>query len=162
MFCACGIVITMLVMNWRLALVMFTVIPFIFYAVSFSASKCGNLFARCEPAWPYQQLSAGKHLRHGPRCNFSQGEKNYDYFLPVGTGLPCRPTCRPFLFRSVFSNHELLSAISCADRLYGGGEVIQGQMTVGIVVAFIQYGSVSSIPFATCRNYNIMQSQWLR
>jgi ATP-binding cassette subfamily B multidrug efflux pump len=150
----------MLQLNWRLALVTFTVLPLVAVATfvfrglirrayrdirvrlarinaftqeHVSGIRVVQLFGREEPVFARFQKVNADHLEAHLRSI-----RYYALFFPV---------------------IEVLTAVALALILwYGGGETIQGTMTVGVVAAFLQYTRRFFRPIQDLsEKYNILQ-----
>lgn len=160
-FVLLGIVIAMLIMNWRLALVMFTVIPFIFYASFLFRVKVRESFRQVRTRLARINSYLQENISGMATVQiFNREKKNFDHFKQLGQGYLHAYIETVFYFAVFFPVVELLSSISIALIVwYGGSEVINGEMTLGIVVAFIQYGQRFFNPIRDLsEKYNIMQA----
>ena len=160
-FIIIGIVSAMLWLNWRLALVSFLVVPLVFYL-----SMIFRKFAR--EAFREVRLRLAKintflnenisgmavthlfNLRSRNSDNFDTLNKSY-YDAHIKTLL---------YFAIFFPAIELVSSISTALILgYGGGLILGGMMTLGGLLAFLQYTERFFRPIRDLsEKYNIMQS----
>lgn len=160
-FLLAGIVVVLVVMNWRLALLSFLLLPAIF-AVTFVFSAMARdafrqlratvatinaflqeritgmrviqLFAR-----EAHQMEAFERINHENYLAGMRQIRVFAVFMPV---------------------MELFSSLAIGMLLYyGGGEVIQEQLTLGSLVAFIGYIQMFFKPVRDIsEKYNIMQS----
>lgn len=136
-----GIVSVMLWMNLKLSLVTFSILPLLFYVAwvfrrrmrqSFREvrARLGNLnafLAECIGGMPI--IQAFNRQRDEER-RFSELNASYrDANMPV-----------IFWDASLYAIVEALSSVAVALLIwYGGGEILRGALTFGILVAFIQY-----------------------
>jgi ATP-binding cassette, subfamily B, multidrug efflux pump len=160
-FVLLGIIVTMLIMNWRLALVIFTVIPFIFYASFLFRIKVRESFRLVRTRLARINSYLQENISGMATVQiFNREKKNYDTFCQLGQGYLQANLQTIFYFALFFPTVELLSSISLALIVwYGGGQVLIGHMTLGIVAAFIQYGQRFFNPIRDLsEKYNIMQS----
>jgi ATP-binding cassette, subfamily B, multidrug efflux pump len=160
-FVLLGIIVTMLIMNWRLALVIFTVIPFIFYASFLFRIKVRESFRMVRTRLARINSYLQENISGMATVQiFNREKKNYDTFCQLGQGYLQANLQTIFYFALFFPTVELLSSISLALIVwYGGGQVLIGHMTLGIVAAFIQYGQRFFNPIRDLsEKYNIMQS----
>jgi ATP-binding cassette subfamily B multidrug efflux pump len=160
-FVLLGIIVTMLIMNWRLALVIFTVIPFIFYASFLFRIKVRESFRLVRTRLARINSYLQENISGMATVQiFNREKKNYDTICQLGQGYLQANLQTIFYFALFFPTVELLSSISLALIVwYGGGQVLIGHMTLGIVAAFIQYGQRFFNPIRDLsEKYNIMQS----
>lgn len=155
-----GIVFVMLQLSWSLALVTFIVLPFIFYAAFLFRRKVRDSYrqirARIAKINTYLQENITgmavvqifnretRNARHFDHLNRDHLEaylktiKYYAIFFPIV---------------------EVISAVSLALILwYGGIQILDETLTIGVVVAFIQYAQRFFHPIRDLsEKYNIMQ-----
>ncbi|HFE52647.1 MAG TPA: ABC transporter ATP-binding protein [Bacteroidetes bacterium] len=160
-FTLAGIVIVMLWMNWRLALVTFTVLPFLTVATflfrRFVRRAYREIRLRIARINAYlQENITGMvivQLFNREKRNFEHFRRlNYDYLEAY---------LRTIFYHAVFFPVvELLSAVALGLILwYGGLRVFSGALTVGALVAFLQYTQRFFRPISDLsEKYNIMQS----
>ena len=160
-FTLAGIVIVMLWMNWRLALVTFTVLPFLTVATflfrRFVRKAYREIRLRIARINAYlQENITGMvivQLFNREKRNFEHFRRlNYDYLEAY---------LRTIFYHAVFFPVvELLSAVALGLILwYGGLRVFSGALTVGALVAFLQYTQRFFRPISDLsEKYNIMQS----
>ena len=160
-FTLAGIVIVMLWMNWRLALVTFTVLPFLTVATflfrRFVRKAYREIRLRIARINAYlQENITGMvivQLFNREKRNFEHFRRlNYDYLEAY---------LRTIFYHAVFFPVvELLSAVALGLILwYGGLRVFSGVLTVGALVAFLQYTQRFFRPISDLsEKYNIMQS----
>ena len=136
-----GIVSVMLWMNLKLSLVTFSVLPVLFYItwafrrrmrqsfreVRARLGKLNAFLAECIGGMPI--IQAFNRQRDEER-RFSELNASYrDANMPV-----------IFWDASLYAMVEALSSVAVALLIwYGGGEILRGALTFGILVAFIQY-----------------------
>jgi len=156
-----GIIILLLELNRPLALVSFSVIPLIFVATlffsrqardafreirlriaqmnsffheNFSGIRVVQLFRReKENRWRFERINEGYYLANMKQISI------YAFFVPLV---------------------EILSSGAVGLLLwYGGGEVIQGMITLGVLVAFLSYIRMFFQPIRDLsEKYNVLQS----
>ena len=156
-----GIVAVLLVVNWKLALVTFSVLPLLFYTtfvfkklVRAAYRQIRLRIARIN-AFLQENITgmAVVQIFNRERTNFKTFDRlnrdHLDAFL------------KTILYYSVFYPAvRLISALAIALIVwYGGGRILQGALTFGALVAFIQYAEMFFRPIMDLsEKYNIMQS----
>ncbi len=156
-----GIIVMMLVMNWRLALVTFTVLPLIFIATAFYQV--------------YSRRAFRDQRRHLARINaflnenivgmttmqlFTQEHRSLRKF-DARNGEYLKANLRSVLYFSMFFPLiEVVGSLATAVILwYGGGQILRNMLTFGVLVAFIQYGQRLFWPIRELsEKYTIFQS----
>lgn len=136
-----GIVVAMLLIEWRLALASFIVIPLMLWATSFFANRARNAFRATRAAIgdvssEIQEEIAGVKVAQA----FSRTDLNNQRFAErnaVNRDANVRATAITAAFNPVI---EVLSTVATAVVIgLGGYFVLQGEATVGTVVAFLTY-----------------------
>ena len=159
-FMLIGIVIVMFAINWKLALITLSVVPVLIY-VTFVFRK----YVR--DAYRHTRLTIAKlnsYLQEnlvGMRVIqlFSNEERNYGRFNEIGTDLRGIHIKTILYYAWFYPGVELISAIAIALIVYGGGNMIMlGAVTVGTLVAFLQYVERFYRPIRDlAEKYNILQ-----
>jgi ATP-binding cassette subfamily B protein len=154
------ILAAMLQMDWRLALVTFTVLPFVWIAVFLFRSRIRDAYrdirvrlARIN-AFLHERFTGMRivHLFNRERADEARhAEVNADYLEAH-----LRSITYYALFFPVI---EVFTSIALALILwYGGARIIDGAVTVGIVAAFLQYARRFFRPIQDLsEKYNLLQ-----
>ena len=160
-FVLIGIVIMMLNLNWQLALVTFSVLPLIFYATFLFRSRVRESYRKIRiriariNSYLQENISGMSTVQI-----FNREGKNSSRFDELNKDhlLAYLQTIR--YYAVFFPAIELISAIALALILwYGGIEVISNTLTIGVVVAFVQYSQRFFQPIRDLsEKYNIMQA----
>jgi ATP-binding cassette subfamily B protein len=136
-----GIMVMMLYLNWKLALVSFTVLPIIFAATTIYQIYSRRAF-RDQRRYLAQinaylnesivGMTTMQLFTQEPRSMVRFDEKNQQY---LGANL------RSIFYFSLFSPMiEVCGSLALAVIIwYGGGQALQGALTLGTLFAFIQY-----------------------
>jgi ATP-binding cassette subfamily B protein len=156
-----GIIAIMFYMDWRLAAVAFVTLPVLTWAsTSFRARvRVAYDAVRQKIAAVYANL---QESISGVRVaqSFVRESENMKRFDKVNRE-NCDANIRAVLMFSVFAPFiELVGAAGSALVVwYGGSQIIQGQITVGVLVAFISYLSRFFQPIQDLSHiYNMLQS----
>jgi ATP-binding cassette subfamily B multidrug efflux pump len=160
-FVLLGIIVIMMRMNWKLALITFAVLPLIFWATMIFRVKVRDSYRRIRVAIArinsyLQEAVSGmlvlqlfnrekRAFRQFSKINASHMEAFKDAIMAYAVYYPVV---------------EILSAIAVATIIwFGGGDVIRGMATIGILVAFMQYAQRFFRPIQDLSDkYNILQS----
>lgn len=160
-FTLLGIAIVMFILNWKLALVTLSVIPLLFYATLYFRKKARasfrNIRKRIAKINAFMQENIGGmaiiQLFRQERKKFHQFKQlNKDHFQAWIETI--------FYFAIFFPAVEIISSLAISLIIwYGGGEILQQTLTIGALVAFIQYAQRFFYPIRDLsEKYNILQS----
>jgi len=156
-----GIVVMLLVLNWKLALVTFSVLPLLFYATFLFKQLVRGIYRQIRiriariNSFLQENISgvAVVQLFGREQTNFTKFEQlNRDYLNDFLRTILYYATFYPVV--------RLISAVAVALIVwYGGGHIIRGVLSFGALVAFIQYAEMFLRPIMDLsEKYNIMQS----
>jgi ATP-binding cassette subfamily B protein len=154
------IVWAMLQMDWKLALVTFTVLPFVWIAVFLFRARIRDAYrdirvrvARMN-TFLHERFTGMRvvHLFNREEADMATHREVADDYLEAHL----RSITYYALFFPVI---EVFTAIALALIVwYGGGEVVQGATTVGVVAAFLQYARRFFRPIQDLsEKYNLLQ-----
>ncbi len=156
-----GIVVVLLIFNWKLALITFSVLPFLFYVTFLFKKKVREIYrlirvriARIN-AFLQENITGMPvvQLFNREKKNFNKFEKlNHDYLDAYLTTI--------FYYALFYPAVNLISSVAIAMIVwYGGGRILAGTLTFGSLVLFIQYAEMFFRPIMDLsEKYNIMQS----
>ncbi|MFQ5753820.1 MAG: ABC transporter ATP-binding protein, partial [bacterium] len=156
-----GIVIVLLAFNWKLALITFSVLPFLFYATFLFKKLVRATFrlirvriARIN-AFLQENITGMAVVQI-----FNREKKNFDKFDQLNQDHLHAYLKTILYFALFYPAVRIISALAIALIVwYGGGRIIQGALTFGALVAFIQYAEMFFRPIMDLsEKYNIMQS----
>jgi ATP-binding cassette subfamily B multidrug efflux pump len=156
-----GIIGVLLYLNWRLALLCFTLIPFIFGLTFLFSSMARDAFRELRAkvakinAFLQERLSGMRLIQLFAREAFQMSafeRINQENYLAGMRQIRVFAVFMPIM--------ELFSAFAVALLIWhGGGKVISEQLTLGALVAFISYIQMFFKPIRDIsEKYNIMQS----
>jgi ATP-binding cassette subfamily B protein len=155
------IMAAMIALDWRLALVTFTVLPLVFASAWVFRRRVRTAYReirlRVARINAYLQeringMSVVQLFRQEEPTRARFGEINNDYL---------RAHLRSIRYYALFFPVvELISSVAIALIIwYGGGEAIRGTLTVGVIAAFLQYARRFFRPIQDLsEKYNILQS----
>jgi ATP-binding cassette subfamily B multidrug efflux pump len=160
-FLVAGITIVLLVMNWRLTLVSFLIIPFvIFFSVHFSV-KARDVFRTLRVKLADINTRFSETIG-GIRVIqlFGQERENYRTFAGLNHENYEAGMQQIHLYALFMPIIELLGATGIALIIfYGGGKVVAGAISLGSLVAFLSYMKMFFRPIRDiAEKYNVMQN----
>ncbi len=160
-FVLAGILGIMLSMDWKLALVTFSVLPIIFYCTKLFRDRVRDSYRRIRVAIAKINSYLQEHVTGiVPLQLFNREEKAYRKFEVINAQ-------HMDAFKDAIMAHaiyypvvEILSAIAIALVIWiGGHSVVSGVVTLGVLVAFMQYAQRFFRPIQDLsEKYNILQS----
>ena len=160
-FVLAGIVVIMLRMKWWLALITFSVLPLIFWATMIFRRKVRDSYRRIRVAIARINAHLQEHITGMVVLQlFNREKRAYKKFEEVNAQHMDAYKDAIMAHAVYYPVVEVLSATAIAAVIwFGGGKVLQGAVTLGIVVAFIQYAQRFFRPIQDLsEKYNILQS----
>ncbi len=161
LFTLLGIMGVMLSLNWRLALVTFAVLPLFFLVTDWFRRGARESFREVRKwvarinAFLQENLTGMSVVQL-----FRREERNRALFADINRS-HAEANLRSIFYYAVFYPAvDLLAAIAVAlILLYGGSRVLEGTLTVGALVAFIQYTDRFWRPISDLsEKFNILQA----
>src|SRR6202142_1884683 len=160
-FVLAGIIAIMLRMNWKLALITFAVLPLIGIATKIFRDKVRDSYRRIRVAIARINAYLQEHVSGMVVLQlFNREKRAYNKFSEVNA-------VHMDAFKDAIMAHavyypvvEVLSSVAIACVIwFGGNGVLRGTATLGVLVAFIQYGQRFFRPIQDLsEKYNILQS----
>jgi ATP-binding cassette subfamily B multidrug efflux pump len=156
-----GIAMTMMWLDWKLALVCLAAFPLILYISRFYRRRAREVYRESRLILARLNASLQENIAGiGTIQAFGQEEKMYRRFQEINLGY------RNVLLRSVRYNAvffpiiEIFSALTIGLLLwYGGRQILSGAIQAGVIVAFVQYIQRMYQPIRDlAEKYNIMQA----
>jgi len=160
-FTLLGIIVAMLLLDWRLALVTMAVIPFIGVATAIFRSKARDSYRRVRIAIARINAFLNEHITGMPVVQlYNRERKSAIRFAAINEQHRLANMDSVLAYSWFYPVIELVSSIALGLIIwYGGGRMIQGAMELGALVAFIQYSERFFRPIADLsEKYNILQS----
>jgi ATP-binding cassette subfamily B protein len=156
-----GITVAILVMNWQLGLVTLSVVPLIALSTAIFRVKARDSYRRVRIAIAKINAYLQEHITGMSVVQlYNREEKSFKTFDRIN-----REHLRAHLdgvlaYSWFYPVIELLSSVALALIIwYGGGQILSGVLTLGALVAFIQYSRRFFQPIADMsEKYNILQS----
>jgi ATP-binding cassette, subfamily B, multidrug efflux pump len=155
-----AIVCFMLYINWKMALVTFAVLPFLFAATIVFRNKVRDSFRKVRTRIARLNAFLQEHVSGmWVVQSFAAGRKAYRNFDFINSDLRDNHLRSVFYFALFYPVVEILGAISVALIIwYGGAMVLAGILTLGALTAFIQYTDMFFEPIRDLsEKYNILQ-----
>jgi ATP-binding cassette, subfamily B, multidrug efflux pump len=156
-----GIVITLFLLNYRLALGMFSVIPLLFLITFVFKLKVRDSFRRVRTAIARINAFLQENITGTAVVQiFGQERKQFDRFRRINQEHLDANLQSIFYYAIFYPLLELVSALAIALIVwYGGYLVFAGSLTIGSLVAFIQYSDRFFRPISDLsEKYTILQS----
>jgi len=160
-FVLIGIIAIMLHMSWRLALITFAVLPVIFFATSLFRKAVRESYRRIRIAIARINAYLQEHVTGIVVLQlFNREKKSYEQFKKINR-------THMDAFKDAILAHaiyypvvEVLSATAIASVIwFGGNQVIRNAVSLGVLVAFMQYAQRFFRPIQDLsEKYNILQS----
>jgi ATP-binding cassette subfamily B multidrug efflux pump len=161
LFLLCGITVVMLVLNWRLALASFTVLPFVLYASVVFSRRARSIFRElrikvAEINSRFSETIGGirvVQLFRQEINNYRRFKKlNHENYLAGMKQIHVLAVFLPLI--------EILGVVAVSLVIFYGGErVLTGALSLGSLVAFISYIRMFFRPIRDlAEKYNILQN----
>ncbi len=151
----------MFFMSWKLALITLSVLPFLFYATFLFRKKVREAYRNERKYLAKLNTYMQEHITGNSIVKiFNKEKEEFKKFLGINAEYRNALIKSVFYYATFFPVVEVLSSISIALIIwYGGGNVIQNNMTLGVLFAFIQYTEMFFRPIRDLsEKYNIMQT----
>jgi ATP-binding cassette subfamily B protein len=160
-FVLIGILIAILFLDWRLGLVTMIVIPFIIVTTAIFRARARDSYSRVRIAIAKINAFLQEHITGMAVVQlYNREAKSAKKFDAINREHLDANMDSILAYSWFYPAIQLLGSIAVALIIwYGGGLVIQNQMTLGALVAFIQYSQRFFRPIADMsEKYNILQS----
>lgn len=151
----------MFFMNWKLALITLSVLPILFYATFLFRRKVRTAYRQERKYLSKLNSYMQEHITGMSIVQiFGKEKEELKNFLNINANYRNALIRSVFYYATFYPVVEILSSFSIALIIwYGGGSVIQGSMTIGVLFAFIQYTEMFFRPIRDLsEKYNIMQT----
>ena len=160
-FTLMGIIVAMLILDWRMALITLMVLPFIAVATGVFRLKARDSYRRVRIAIAKINAFLNEHITGMSVVQlYNREKKSAARFSAINEEHRLANMDSVLAYSWFYPVIELLSSIALGLIIwYGGGRMIQGAMELGALVAFIQYSERFFRPIADLsEKYNILQS----
>ena len=160
-FTLVGIMIVLLLLDWRLALVALSVLPLIAWVTHWFRKNARDSYRRVR-GWVAQINAFLQENISGMATVqvFRREERNFDQFNEINSRHRDAHVDSVFYYATFYPVIEVLGAVATALLLwYGGGRVVQETIELGALVAFLQYSQRFFKPISDLsEKFNVMQS----
>lgn len=160
-FSLVSIVVMMFALNWKLALVTFFVLPLIFIITMVFQINVRKAYREGRRQLARINSFLQEHIVGMSTVQmFAQEQRSFEKFDERNKGY-LNANLRSIFFHSLFMPMvEISGAVATALIIwYGGGQVIQNAITIGVLVAFIRYAQRFFWPIRSLsEKYNVLQS----
>ena len=161
LFLLCGIAVVMLVINWKLALISFIVLPLVLYASINFSRRARDIFRELRVKVAQINTRFSETIG-GIRVVqlFRQEMNNYRNFKELNHANYLAGMKQIHVLAVFMPLIELLAVVAVALVIfYGGGRVLSGTLSLGALVAFISYIRMFFRPIRDlAEKYNILQN----
>ena len=160
-FVLLGIVVVMLTMSWRLALISFAVLPVILLVTRIFRNSVRDSYRRIRTAIARINAFTQEHVTGMSVVQlFGREQRAFNDFEAVNRTHLVAFKDAILAYALYYPAVELLSSIAIALVIWVGGRgVLRGTVTIGILVAFIQYSQRFLRPIQDLSDkYNILQA----
>ncbi len=160
-FVLAGIVIIMLQMQWKLALLAFAVLPLIGVVTMIFRKYVRSSYRRIRSAIARINAFTQEHISGMTVVQlFNREQRAYDDFEAVNRQHMVAFKDAILAYALYYPAVEILSTVAIALVLWRGGDgVLRGTVTVGVLVAFMQYSMRFFRPIQDLSDkYNILQA----
>ena len=161
LFLLVGIAVVLLVLNWKLALISFTVLPLVVYASIIFARRARGIFRElrikiAEINTRFAETIGGIRVIQ----LFLQEANNYHRFKQLNHENYLAGMKQIHVLAVFLPMIEILAVVAVALVIwYGGGRVMTGSLSLGALVAFISYIRMFFRPIRDlAEKYNILQN----
>ena len=155
------IVVIMLRMNWWLALIAFAVLPLILLVTKFFRKSVRDSYRRIRSAIARINASTQEHVSGMSVVQlFNREERSYEEFKEINLQHMVAFKDAILAYALYYPAVELLSSIAIALVIWlGGNGVMRNAVSIGVLVAFIQYSQRFFRPIQDLsEKYNILQA----
>jgi ATP-binding cassette, subfamily B, multidrug efflux pump len=160
-FVLAGIVGALFWMNWRLAVVLFSITPFILLASIWFRGGARVTYRMVRARIAAINAFLQEHISGMSTVQlFNREEKEAEKFDDLNTRHRDANLDSIYYYAVFYPVIELIQATGLALIVwYGGGKVIQGTLSIGVLVAFLQYAQRFYQPISDLsEKYNILQA----
>lgn len=160
-FVLAGIMGIMLYMSWKLALITFAVLPVILYCTLIFRTKVRDSYRRIRTAIARINSYLQEHITGiVPLQLFNREQRAFEQFEKVNAMHMDAFKDAIMAYAVYYPIVEFLSALAIAAVIwFGGGSVLRNAVTIGTLVAFMQYAQRFFRPIQDLsEKYNVLQS----
>lgn len=155
------IITFMFITSWKLAIFMLMVLPFLVIASFYFRRKVRGLFREIRLLVAKMNSFLNEHISGVATVKlFSQERHQFDKFEDINRESREKHVKTIFYYALFFPIVEMLSAVAVSIVLwYAAGNILSGEITIGILIAFVQYTEMFYRPVRDItEKYTTMQS----
>jgi ATP-binding cassette subfamily B protein len=160
-FTIIGIFYFMFSMNWKLTLITLSVLPFLFYGTFLFRRKAREAYREVRLQIARINTFMQEHIT-GMLVDqiFNREKKSYDTFAAINAAHRDANIDSIFYYAVFYPCVDLIGAIAVGLIIgYAGGNALDGVVTVGTVMAFVQFNEMFWRPIRDLsEKYNILQT----
>lgn len=160
-FMIIGIVWFMFAMNWELALISLSVLPFLFYGTFLFRKKAREAYREVRLYIARINTFMQEHIT-GMLVDqiFNREKKAFEEFNKHNAGHREANIKSIFYYAIFYPSVDLIGAVAVGLIIwYAGGNAMEGSVTIGTVMAFLQFNEMFWRPIRDLsEKYNIMQT----
>ncbi len=156
-----GVVVVMLGMNWKLALVTFSLVPLLFAVAAFFRSRARTAYREVRTRLARLNAFLQESLQGMAVIQlFTRERQEFQRFTELNQAYRQAQFSSSVYDSSLYAAVEAIGSAAVATLLwYGGGQIWAGVLTFGGLVAFIEYTHRFFLPIRDLgAKYSIMQS----
>lgn len=160
-FIIAGILFFMFSLSWELTLIALSVVIPLIYATIIFRRKVRNAFRDVRFYLAKMNAFLQEHISGVQVVKiFNKEQRTMDEFKKINYDHTAANKKSVLYYSVFFPIVEFIGALSGALIIwYGGGEVVQGALTIGILISFLQYSEMFFRPIRDLsEKYNIMQT----
>jgi ATP-binding cassette subfamily B protein len=155
-----GIVVVLFWLNWRLALVAFAILPLLFLLTFWFKKRAREQLRIVRVKIAAINAYLQEHIVGMPVVQlFNQEERTRGRFGEINDDHRAATVRAIFFYAVYFPMIELITALGIGLVIwYGGGQVLAGALSLGALIAFLQYAQRFYQPLADLsEKYNVLQ-----
>ncbi len=156
-----GIITVLFVLDWRLALVSFAILPLLFALTAWFKIRARHSFRRVRVKIAAINAFLQEHITGMSVVQLNNRERRAgDEFSRINDEHRMANVQAIFYYAVYYPAMMLLTAVGLALIVwYGGGQILRGALSFGALVAFLQYAQRFYQPLADLsEKYNILQA----
>jgi ATP-binding cassette subfamily B protein len=156
-----GIVLVLFWLNWKLALVAFAIVPLLLGLTVWFKSKARHWYREVRVRIARINAFLQEHITGMAVVQlFNREERSFDEFHAINEDHRDANVSAIFYYAVYYPGVELITALGTGLIVwYGGGRVLAGALSLGGLIAFLQYAQRFYRPLADLSDkYNILQA----
>ncbi|MDQ6661547.1 MAG: ABC transporter ATP-binding protein/permease, partial [Chloroflexota bacterium] len=156
-----GVTVALLLLNWQLALVTFIILPPLLWIASYFRTAMRDNFRAIRVRLARINAYVAENIAGMAVVQlFNREQRNYEQFDVLNQDYFEQTKRSIFYFISFSAVTNFFSALAIALIIwYGGGRILVGALSLGALVAFLQYVDRFFLPIRDlAEKYNILQS----